>query len=335
MADLPLTPPDRADRGPSSFSSRRDCFNYIRGDLPHHHRTPRAVSRNCSARGSDARAGILRNQGGCRSMDLLRDKSSSNRSGTWPPRPISLIQVIWEGPLGSPVQPSTGCSQRSASVDLQNPPRYLSIFAQASMVVFAALRSWFGCTRWGAGAPGACPLTLSGHGRSSAVVIRAGGAQTRVCQPVRQFNLCFMRHLYGITACFFGPFRRRPIFGGETEAQWITSELHIPSGSTIFEPFGGFVAIEHLDLHRAGGRPSCWSRACSSSSTRPAIRSRHPGARRRTTTALSVGISLSMIWVVVWFIAGIIALRHRHRLGRPGQGSPSRSRSSRSRRCRS
>jgi branched-chain amino acid transport system permease protein len=87
----------------------------------------------------------------------------------------------------------------------------------------------------------------------------------------------------------------------------ITEELGIPTGSYAFEPFGGFVSIEQKDLVAVVGAALLVLLLViflHRSRIGRAIRALGDDHQ----AALSVGISLSVIWVVVWFIAGIIAL---------------------------
>jgi branched-chain amino acid transport system permease protein len=100
----------------------------------------------------------------------------------------------------------------------------------------------------------------------------------------------------------FGEF----VFGGENKVM-ITEQLHIPTGTFEFKPFGGFVSISQTDLTAvigAGILVTVLLVFLSRTKIGRAIRALGDDHQ----AALSVGISLSMIWVIVWFIAGIIAL---------------------------
>src|SRR5690606_37625877 len=96
------------------------------------------------------------------------------------------------------------------------------------------------------------------------------------------------------------------IFGGENK-RMITQELGIPTGSFIFEPFGGFLSIEQKDVTAVVGAVLLVAGLLlflNKSKMGRAIRALGDDHQ----AALSVGISLSTIWVLVWFIAVIIAL---------------------------
>src|SRR5690606_23512150 len=87
----------------------------------------------------------------------------------------------------------------------------------------------------------------------------------------------------------------------------ITQELGIPTGSFIFEPFGGFVSIEQRDVTAVVGAVVLVVGLLlflNKSKMGRAIRALGEDHQ----AAPSVGISLSTMWVLVWFIAGIIAL---------------------------
>jgi branched-chain amino acid transport system permease protein len=96
------------------------------------------------------------------------------------------------------------------------------------------------------------------------------------------------------------------IFGGEPK-KMITEELGLPTGSTSFEPFGGLVIIEHLDVAAVvmaivlvTGLAVFFNKTRIGRALR-AVADDHQAA-------LSVGISLNQIWAIVWFAAGIVAL---------------------------
>jgi branched-chain amino acid transport system permease protein len=96
------------------------------------------------------------------------------------------------------------------------------------------------------------------------------------------------------------------IFGGENKVMITERWASRPARST-FEPFGGFVSIEQKDVTAVVGAVllvAVLLLFLNKSKMGRAIRALGDDHQ----AALSVGISLSTIWVLVWFIAGVIAL---------------------------
>ena len=96
------------------------------------------------------------------------------------------------------------------------------------------------------------------------------------------------------------------IFGGETKSM-ITTELMIPTGSSVWEPGDGLVIFQHIDIAAAliaamliVGLALFFSKTKVGRALR-AVADDHQAS-------LSVGISLNQIWVITWFAAGIVAL---------------------------
>ena len=96
------------------------------------------------------------------------------------------------------------------------------------------------------------------------------------------------------------------IFGGETKSM-ITSELFIPTGSSVWEPGGGLVIFQHIDIAAAViAALLIISLALFFSKTKVGRALRAVADDHQAS--LSVGISLNQIWVITWFAAGIVAL---------------------------
>ena len=96
------------------------------------------------------------------------------------------------------------------------------------------------------------------------------------------------------------------IFGGETKTM-ITEQLWLPTGSSVWEPGGGLVIFQHIDIAATViavlmivGLGLFFSYTKVGRALR-AVADDHQAS-------LSVGISLNQIWVIVWFAAGIVAL---------------------------
>ncbi len=96
------------------------------------------------------------------------------------------------------------------------------------------------------------------------------------------------------------------IFGGETKSM-ITSELFIPTGSSVWEPGGGLVIFQHIDIAAAViAALLIISLALFFSKTKVGRALRAVADDHQAS--LSVDISLNQIWVITWFAAGIVAL---------------------------
>jgi len=96
------------------------------------------------------------------------------------------------------------------------------------------------------------------------------------------------------------------VFGGEPKVM-PAQQLGLPIGSWDFDILGGLVIIQQLDVAAAaiacvlvGGLAVFFNKTRIGRALR-AVADDHQAA-------LSVGISLNQIWVIVWFAAGIVAL---------------------------
>jgi branched-chain amino acid transport system permease protein len=96
------------------------------------------------------------------------------------------------------------------------------------------------------------------------------------------------------------------VFGGNPKVM-ITAELGLPVGQTQFNILGGRVNIQHLDVAAAVIATAMIAvLAFFFQYTRIGRALRAVADSHKA--ALSVGISLNQIWVIVWFAAGIVAL---------------------------
>jgi branched-chain amino acid transport system permease protein len=207
--------------------------------------------------------------------------------------PDFLIQVLWEGMVSGVLYALIALG----FVLIYKSSRIFN-FAQGIMVVFAAL-TLVGLHERGVPAWFAVPLTLL------VMFFLAVAVERIVLRPlVNQPDLILFMATIGITLFLIG--FGETIFGGDNK-RMITQELGIPGGSFIFEPFGGFVSIEQKDVTAVVGAVLlvvALLAFLNKSRMGRAIRALGDDHQ----AALSVGISLSTIWVLVWFIAGIIAL---------------------------
>ncbi|MHB2267469.1 branched-chain amino acid ABC transporter permease [Aliihoeflea sp. PC F10.4] len=207
--------------------------------------------------------------------------------------PDFLIQVVWEGLVSGVLYALIALG----FVLIYKSSRIFN-FAQGIMVVFAAL-TLVGLYQMGVPALLAVILTLA------VMFVLAVTIERVVLRPlVNQPDIILFMATIGITLFLIG--LGETIFGGENK-RMITSELYIPTGSWMLEPFGGFVSIEQRDVTAVVGAVALVALLLvflNKSRMGRAIRALGDDHQ----AALSVGISLSTIWVIVWFIAGIIAL---------------------------
>ena len=189
--------------------------------------------------------------------------------------PDFLLQVLWEGLVSGVLYALIALG----FVLIYKSSRIFN-FAQGIMVVFAA-------------------LTLL------VMYLLAVAIERVVLRPlVNQPDIILFMATIGITLFLVG--FGEIIFGGENKVM-ITEQLGIPTGSYELEPFGGFLLIEQKDLTAvvgAGVLVAVLLVFLNRSKIGRAIRALGDDHQ----AALSVGISLSTIWVLVWFIAGVIAL---------------------------
>jgi len=96
------------------------------------------------------------------------------------------------------------------------------------------------------------------------------------------------------------------VFGGEPKVM-ITEQLGIPTGAVELNPFGGLVLMQKIDITAAIlAVVMVVALGIFFNKTRIGRALRAVGDDHQA--ALSVGISLNQIWVIVWFAAGIVAL---------------------------
>lgn len=207
--------------------------------------------------------------------------------------PDFLLQVLWEGLV-------SGILYALIALGLVLIFRSSRIFnfAQGIMVVFAAL-TLVGLHEMGVPAWVSLALTLG------VMFALAWSIERVVLRPlVGQHDIILFMATIGITLFLIG--FGELIFGGETK-QMITSELGIPTGSITLEPWGGLLILEEKDITIvafSGFLVIALLTFLNKTRMGRAIRALGDDHQ----AAMSVGISLQTIWVLVWFIAGIIAL---------------------------
>ena len=180
-------------------------------------------------------------------------------------------------------------------------------FAQGIMVVFAALTlvGVYDLLR-NAGVPSGWLAAYLALAIALGVMgILAFAVERVVLRPlVNQPDIILFMATFGLTYFIigFGEF----VFGGNPK-RMIAGELNLPSGAVEFKMAGGFVAMQKIDIAAVlivsvmvAGLSFFFQRTRIGRALR-AVADSHKAA-------LSVGISLEQIWVVVWFAAGIVAL---------------------------
>ena len=171
-------------------------------------------------------------------------------------------------------------------------------FAQGIMVVFAAL-TLVGLYEKGVPAILAVVLTL-GVMFALAVTIERVVLRPLVNQP----DIILFMATFGITYFLIG--FGESIFGGNPK-RMITDQLWLPSGSFEFEILGGRVILQKIDI-AAAVIASLMIAALALFFQYTRIGRALRAVADSHKAALSVGISLNQIWVIVWFTAGIVAL---------------------------
>ena len=205
--------------------------------------------------------------------------------------PVLFIQVIWEGLV-------TGIlySLIAFGFVLIFKASGVFNFAQGIMVVFAAL-TLVGLSENGIPALFALPLTIL------VMYILAYSVERVVLRSlVNQPDIILFMATIGLTFFLIG--LGEFIFGGEPKMM-ITDELMLPYDSITF--FDDMLILQEVDIVALViAIISLILLAVFLGKTRIGIALRAVADDHQA--ALSVGVSLNTIWVVVWFISGIIAL---------------------------
>ena len=208
-------------------------------------------------------------------------------------RPVFLVKVIWEGLV-------SGILYALIALGFVLIFKASSVFnfAQGIMVVFAAL-TLVGLHALGIPAYVALALTVA------VMYGLAVGVERVVLRPlVNQPDIILFMATIGLTYFLvgFGEF----LFGGDPK-HMITGELGLPHGIFRLHLMGKALIIQKLDVVGSiiavimvGALAFFFNKTRIGRALR-AVADDHQAA-------LSVGISLNQIWVIVWFTAGIVAL---------------------------
>ena len=207
--------------------------------------------------------------------------------------PDFFVQVLWEGFVSGVLY-----SLIALGFVLIFKASGVFNFAQGIMVVFGAL-SLVGLHA--AGVPAFVALLMC----IAIMFALAFLVERLVLRPlVNQEDIILFMATIGLNYFLIG--FGELVFGGEPKTM-ITTELFIPTGVFDFEILGGIVSIQQIDLSAAiiagamvVGLAVFFNKTRIGRALR-AVADDHQAA-------LSVGISLNQIWVIVWFAAGIVAL---------------------------
>jgi len=207
--------------------------------------------------------------------------------------PDLLAQTIWEGFVGGVLY-----ALIALGFVLIYKASGVFNFAQGIMMVFAAL-TLVGLYEKGVPAFLALALTVG------VMYGLAVGIERFVLRPlVNQPDIILLMATFGVTYVLIG--FGELLFGGDPKSM-ITQELYLPNGSINLHVLGGRVQLQKLDIAAAAiailmvlGLALFFQKTRVGRALR-AVADDHQAA-------LSVGISLNQIWVIVWFTAGIVAL---------------------------
>jgi branched-chain amino acid transport system permease protein len=171
-------------------------------------------------------------------------------------------------------------------------------FAQGIMVVFAAL-TLVGLHDAGVPAYIALALTIG------VMFVLAFTVERAVLRPlVNQPDIILFMATFGITYFLigFGEF----VFGGDPKVM-ITDDLYLTKGVYNVKMLGGMVSFQKLDIV-AAIVATLMVAALGFFFSKTRIGRALRAVADSHSAALSVGISLEQIWVIVWFAAGLVAL---------------------------
>jgi len=207
--------------------------------------------------------------------------------------PDLLVQTLWEGLVSGVLY-----SLIALGFVLIFKASGVFNFAQGIMVVFAAL-TLVGLYELGIPAFVALGLTIAVMFGLAFLVERL------MLRPlVNQPDIILFMATFGLTYFLIG--FGELVFGGNPK-KMIASELYLPSGAYDIKMFGGFVSLQKIDI-AAAVIVSLMVVVLAVFFQKTRIGRALRAVADSHKAALSVGISLEQIWVVVWFAAGIVAL---------------------------
>ncbi|MDH7796910.1 MULTISPECIES: branched-chain amino acid ABC transporter permease [unclassified Beijerinckia] len=207
--------------------------------------------------------------------------------------PDLLVQTLWEGFVGGILYAliALGFVLIFKASGVFN-------FAQGIMVVFAAL-TLVGLHEKGVPAFLALAITIG------VMFVLAVAIERAVLRPlVNQPDIILFMATFGLTYLLIG--LGEAIFGGNPKIM-IAEQLYLPKGAIDLNILGGVVTLQKIDIAAAIiaiamiAFLSLFFQYTRIGRALRAVADSHKAA-------LSVGISLNQIWVIVWFIAGVVAL---------------------------
>ena len=216
--------------------------------------------------------------------------------------PDLLMQTLWEGLVGGVLYAliALGFVLIFKASGVFN-------FAQGIMVVFAALTLvgvYEALSNWGV--PRGMLAAYLALAVAVLVMLGLAVAVERVMlRPlVNQPDIILFMATFGLTYFLIG--LGELVFGGNPK-RMIAGDLGLPSGTYDIKMGGGFVSLQKIDIAAVvivsimvAGLGFFFQRTRIGRALR-AVADSHKAA-------LSVGISVEQIWVIVWFAAGIVAL---------------------------
>src|ERR1700741_1129526 len=180
-------------------------------------------------------------------------------------------------------------------------------FAQGIMVVFAALTliGLYTILRgWGV-RPGDLAAFLALGLTVAVMFVLAFAVERLMLRPlVNQPDIILFMATFGLTYFLIG--FGELVFGGEPKIM-IAEQLYLPRGAYDIKMLGGFVSLQKLDI-AAAVIASIMVAALAVFFQKTRIGRALRAVADSHRAALSVGISLEQIWVIVWFAAGLVAL---------------------------
>jgi branched-chain amino acid transport system permease protein len=207
--------------------------------------------------------------------------------------PDLLVQTLWEGLVGGVLYAliALGFVLIFKASGVFN-------FAQGIMVVFAAL-TLVGLHERGVPAFVALAITIL------VMLALAFMVERLVLRPlVNQPDIILFMATFGLTYFLIG--LGELVFGGDPKVM-IANDLYLPKGAFDMKMLGGFVSLQKIDI-AAAIIASLMVAILAVFFQKTRIGRALRAVADSHQAALSVGISLEQIWVIVWFAAGIVAL---------------------------